>query len=324
MNYVDTQSDTTTYENTKEIHMSFAALKKTSGNFSKLAEQLDKTSNPSQNQNSGEDTRFWKPDVDKAGNGYAVIRFLPAPEGEDIPWVRLWDHGFQGPGGWYIENSLTTLGKPDPVSEYNSKLWNSGIEANKEIVRKQKRRLKYIANIMVVSDPKHPENEGKVFLYQFGKKIFDKINEAMNPAFEDETPINPFDFWEGANFKLKIRQVEGYRNYDKSEFDASSTLLDSDEELEAVWNKQYSLQEFLDPKNFKSYDQLQARLNKVLGLSGAVATTATAEELEEAPAPAVQETASAPTPKATAASAPQVEEDEDDTLSYFAQLAEED
>lgn len=304
--------------------MSFAALKKTSGNFSKLAEQLDKTSNPSQNQNSGEDTRFWKPDVDKAGNGYAVIRFLPAPEGEDIPWVRLWDHGFQGPGGWYIENSLTTLGKPDPVSEYNSKLWNSGIEANKEIVRKQKRRLKYIANIMVVSDPKHPENEGKVFLYQFGKKIFDKINEAMNPAFEDETPINPFDFWEGANFKLKIRQVEGYRNYDKSEFDASSTLLDSDEELEAVWNKQYSLQEFLDPKNFKSYDQLQARLNKVLGLSGAVATTATAEELEEAPAPAVQETASAPTPKATAASAPQVEEDEDDTLSYFAQLAEED
>jgi len=299
--------------------MSFAQMKKSAGNFSKLAEQLEKTSSPS-TQNSGEDNRFWKPEVDKAGNGYAVIRFLPAPEGEDIPWVRLWDHGFQGPGGWYIENSLTTLNKPDPVSEYNSKLWNSGVEANKEIVRKQKRRLKYIANIYVVSDPKHPENEGKVFLYQFGKKIFDKINEAMNPAFEDETPINPFDFWSGANFKLKIRQVEGYRNYDKSEFDSSTQLLDSDDDMEGIWKTEYSLQEFLDPKNFKSYEQLQARLNKVLGLTGGVASAVDA----------VEDTASyeAPASADTTAKRPTAEsvnvDSEDDTLSYFAQLAEED
>lgn len=305
--------------------MSFAQLKKSAGDFSKLAEQLNQGSSTSQqNTNSREDTRFWKPDVDKAGNGYAVIRFLPAPEGEELPWVRLWDHGFQGPGGWYIENSLTTLGKPDPVSEYNSKLWNSGVEANKDVVRKQKRRLKYIANIMVVSDPKHPENEGKVFLYQFGKKIFDKINEAMNPAFEDETPINPFDFWTGANFKLKIRQVEGYRNYDKSEFDSSSQLLDSDEALEEIWKTEYSLQEFLDPKNFKSYEQLKARLDKVLGLAGAV-TSNTAEDtpVQTFEAPAASTATSAPTATATVAQEANTE-DEDDTLSYFAQLANED
>ena len=305
--------------------MSFANLKKSAGDFSSLADQLNKTSAGTQQQtNSREDTRFWKPDVDKAGNGYAVIRFLPAPEGEELPWVRLWDHGFQGPGGWYIENSLTTLGKPDPVSEYNSKLWNSGVEANKDVVRKQKRRLKYIANIYVVSDPKHPENEGKVFLYQFGKKIFDKINEAMNPAFEDETPINPFDFWTGANFKLKIRQVEGYRNYDKSEFDSASQLLDSDEALEATWKTEYSLQEFLDPKNFKSYEQLKARLDKVLGLAGAVAATTTAEDtpVQSFEAPAAQTASSAPTATATVAQETNTEE-EDDTLSYFAQLANE-
>lgn len=305
--------------------MSFAQLKKSAGDFSKLAEQLNQGSSTSQqNTNSREDTRFWKPDVDKAGNGYAVIRFLPAPEGEELPWVRLWDHGFQGPGGWYIENSLTTLGKPDPVSEYNSKLWNSGVEANKDVVRKQKRRLKYIANIYVVSDPKHPENEGKVFLYQFGKKIFDKINEAMNPAFEDETPINPFDFWTGANFKLKIRQVEGYRNYDKSEFDSSSQLLDSDEALEETWKTEYSLQEFLDPKNFKSYEQLKARLDKVLGLTGAVASN-TAEDtpVQTFEAPEASTATSAPTATATVAQEANTE-DEDDTLSYFAQLANED
>jgi hypothetical protein len=302
--------------------MSFAQLKKSAGDFSKLAEQLNETTANKTQSNSGEDTRFWKPDVDKAGNGYAVIRFLPAPEGEDLPWVRLWDHGFQGPGGWYIENSLTTLGKPDPVSEYNSKLWNSGVEANKDVVRKQKRRLKYIANIMVVNDPKHPENEGKVFLYQFGKKIFDKINEAMNPAFEDETPINPFDFWTGANFKLKIRQVEGYRNYDKSEFDSSSQLLEGDDKLEETWKSEYSLQEFLADKNFKSYEQLKARLDKVLGLAGGVATAAVAEQTQTFEAPRASETVAQPA--RPQASAPATAEEEDDTLSYFASLAEED
>jgi hypothetical protein len=303
--------------------MSFASLKKSSGNFKQLAEALEKQSTP-QSSNNTED-RFWKPEVDKAGNGYAVIRFLPAPEGEDLPWVRVFDHGFQGPGGWYIENSLTTLGHQDPVSEYNSKLWNSGVEANKEIARKQKRRLKYIANIVVVSDPKNPDNEGKVFLYQFGKKIFDKITEAMNPAFEDETPLNPFDFWEGANFKLKIRQVEGYRNYDKSEFDAQSSLLNGDDDaLEALWKTQYSLQEFLDPKNFKSYDELKARLDKVLGVSTAAGMNAVADEpATENFKPAFKSEPQKVAATATAADVA-VSEDDDDTLSYFAQLAEDD
>jgi len=299
--------------------MSFASLKKSSGSFAKLQAELEKQSTPAQGGQSTED-RFWKPDVDKAGNGYAVIRFLPAPEGEDLPWVRVFDHGFQGPGGWYIENSLTTIGKQDPVSEYNSKLWNSGVEANKEIARKQKRRLKYIANFVVVSDPKHPENEGKVFLYQFGKKIFDKITEAMNPQFEDESPVNPFDFWEGANFKLKIRQVEGYRNYDKSEFDSPSALLDGDDEaLEGLWKTQYSLTEFLDAKNFKSYEELKARLDKVLGVSTtASVNTASVEEDVEDFKPQFK---SAPAPKT--AEAVEVDDD-DDTMSYFAKLAEDD
>mgnify|MGYP000580720750 FL=1 len=245
---------------------SFANLKRSSGNLDKLAkaiEQLNTSESPTKEDN------FWKPEVDKAGNGYAVIRFLPQPsvDGDDaLPWVKVFNHGFQGPGGWYIENSLTTLNQKDPVSEYNSQLWNSGIEANKEVARKQKRRLSYIANIYVVEDSKNPQNEGKVFLYKFGKKIFDKINEAMNPAFEDEKPLNPFDMWEGANFKLKIRKVEGYQNYDKSEFESPSALLDDDEKLEAIWKKEYSLKEFLAPENFKSYDELKARLDKFSAL----------------------------------------------------------
>jgi hypothetical protein len=305
--------------------MSFASLKKSSGNFAKLASELEKQATP-QSGGQSED-RFWKPEVDKAGNGFAVIRFLPAPEGEDLPWVRVFDHGFQGPGGWYIENSLTTIGGQDPVSEYNSKLWNSGVEANKEIARKQKRRLKYIANIMVVSDPKHPENEGQVFLYQFGKKIFDKITEAMNPQFEDESPVNPFDFWEGANFKLKIRQVEGYRNYDKSEFDSATALLDgNDDALEALWKKQHSLVEFVDPKNFKSYQELTARLNKVLGVS-AQASVNTADADEPAVTsykPAFKEAPEASKPTAKTAETVSVDTDDEDTMSYFAKLAEDD
>ena len=303
--------------------MSFASLKKSSGNFAQLAEALEKQASP---QTGNTEDRFWKPEVDKAGNGYAVIRFLPAPEGEDLPWVRVFDHGFQGPGGWYIENSLTTIGQQDPVSEYNSKLWNSGVEANKDIARKQKRRLKYIANIVVVSDPKNPDNEGKVFLYQFGKKIFDKITEAMNPQFEDETPVNPFDFWSGANFKLKIRQVEGYRNYDKSEFDSSSPLLDGDDEaLETLWKTQHSLVEFVNPKNFKSYDELKARLDKVLGVSTAAGMNAVADEPEaQSFQPSFKEAPAKTSSSAPTAEAVSVDSDDDDTLSYFSQLAEED
>ena len=214
--------------------INFEALKQNrKSNFDKLTSELNKL-NSTVPQGSSDDDRFWKPDVDKAGNGYAIIRFLPALAGEDMPFVRIWDHGFQGPGGWYIEKSLTTFNKPDPVSEMNTKLWNSGIESNKEIVRKQKRRLSYFSNILVVKDPTRPENEGKVFLFKYGKKIFDKINEAMHPQFADEKAVNPFDFWDGANFKLKIRQVEGYRNYDKSEFDSVSAISNDDDEIKRI------------------------------------------------------------------------------------------
>lgn len=301
---------------------SFADLKRSSkSTYDKLIEETNKLQSNNQGK-SGADTRFWQPEVDKAGNGYAVIRFLPASKGEDIPWVRLFSHGFQGPGGWYIENSLTTLNEQDPVGEYNTTLWNRGDEAGKEQARKQKRRLGYIANIYIVKDPAHPENEGKVFLYKFGKKIFDKINESMAPEFEDESPVNPFDMWEGANFKMKIRNVEGYRNYDKSEFDSASVLSEDDDVLEKVWSSEYSLQEFVDRKNFKSYAELQARLNRVLG---ATAVSSTASEIDEdvvmeSPVVARQ----APAPKAKEDEVPWGEESSDDSLDFFKKLAEDD
>ena len=285
--------------------MDFSKLKSNRADFQKLTKAIDSINTPT-NEGSKDDDRFWQPEVDKAGNGMAIIRFLPAPavDGDDaLPWARVFNHGFQGPGGWYIENSLTTLGQKDPVSEYNSVLWNSGIEANKEIARKQKRRLTYIANVLIVSDPKNPENEGQIKLYKFGKKIFDKLTEAMNPQFEDEKAINPFDFWEGANFKIKIRQVEGYRNYDKSEFESPSALFGGDDEkLETTWKKEYSLKEFLDPKHFKSYDVLKAKLEKVLGLDGA--------------APVAKTKAEDFTPKTSS------DLDEDEELDYFKSLAE--
>ena len=302
--------------------MSFTQLKKSrKSNLDKLTTEIEKINTPAKNGNQNGDSRIWKPVVDKAGNGYAVIRFLPAPEGEDIPWVRIWDHGFQGPGGWYIENSLTTLNKKDPVSEYNSKLWNSGIEANKEIARRQKRRLSYYSNILVVSDSANPENEGKVFLYKYGKKIHDKIKDAMNPEFDDETPVNPFDLWEGANFKLKMRNVEGFRNYDKSEFEPTSALLDGDDEkLESLWKQEFSLQELLDARHFKSYDQLKARLDRVLGLEEETSGSSFAEEEESAPTPMRSvEARSLPTAEANLDD----DDSDDDSLSYFSKLAEE-
>ena len=294
---------------------SFEALKETrKSSFDKLNAELSKLNQSTNNQADSEDN-FWKPDVDKAGNGYAVIRFLPAPSGEDVPCVRIWDHGFQGPGGWYIEKSLTTFGQPDPVSEYNSKLWATGMESNKDLVRKQKRRLSYFSNILVVKDPTRPENEGKVFLFKYGKKIFDKLNEAMNPEFSDETAKNPFDLWEGANFKLKIRQVEGYRNYDKSEFDTVSTVSNDDEVLKKIWDSEYSLQELLDKKHFKTYDELKRRLEKAIGVSENTPYSPM-NEPEMASAP-VFKAAAAPV-AATAASA---FDDEDEDLSFFKNLA---
>ena len=295
------------------------ALKKSKSNFDVLTKKLENTIEQPEKKNKYQDDRLWKPELDKSGNGYAVLRFLPAVEGEDMPWQRVWNHAFQGPGGqWYIENSLTTLNKKDPVSEENTRLWNTGIEADKEIARKRKRKLSYYSNIFVVSDPKHPENEGKVFLFKFGKKIFDKITEAMKPEFEDEKPINPFDFWEGANFKLKIRKVDGYWNYDKSEFDSPSAIKDNDDAIEQIWEKQYALKPFLAPENFKSYDELKAKLDKVLTGSR---NTGTAEDVAIPPvtkvAPVKTETVDNTSMSAD------IDEDGDETLSYFSKLAEE-
>ena len=292
--------------------MSITTLRK-SNTLDKLLAQVQSESAP-QESKSYVDERLWKPELDKSGTGQAVIRFLPAPDGEELPWIKMFKHAFQGPTGkWYIENSLTTVNKTDPVSEHNTSLWNTGLESDKETARKQKRKLEYYSNIYVVSDPKHPENEGKVFLFRYGKKIFDKIMAAMQPEFEDETPINPFDFWEGANFKLKIRKVDGFWNYDKSEFDSVTALADSDEKLDGIWKKQYSLQEFLAPTNFKSYDELKKRLDDVL--SGTVTASAASmidEDVVETP-----QFKSEPQPNI-----PSVDED-DDTMSYFQKLANE-
>ena len=300
--------------------MSFEKLKKQSklGSLTaKLVKEVEKMNN---NGTSGDD-RLWKLDVDKSGNGYAVIRFLPAPNGEDLPFVKLYSHAFQGSGGWYIENSLTTLGQKDPVSEYNTQLWNNGTDSGKETARKQKRKLTYTSNIYVVKDPANPENEGKVFLYKYGKKIFDKLTAAMQPEFEDEEAIDPFDFWQGANFKLKAKNVAGYRNYDSSEFAAVSPLLDDDDALEALWKKELSLAEIVAPNQFKSYEDLKRRLDYVLGN---IAPRQDAEVEDEVEIIERERAEQVVTAAATSTSRSVTSnEDEDDALSYFAKLAEE-
>ena len=301
--------------------MSFANLKRNRDNISKLIKAAESTGGGGEKK-SYADERMWKPTVDQAGNGYAILRFLPAREGAELPWARYWDHGFKGPTGqWYIEKSLTSIGQNDPVGELNSRLWNTGIEEDKETARRQKRRLHYVSNIFVVSDPGNPENEGKVFMYQFGKKIHDKIMDQMQPEFADEEPVNPFDMWEGANFKLKIRNVEGYRNYDKSEFAKQTQLLDGDDaKLESVYDQMYDLSEFTDPANYKTYDELKTKLSSILGEvagmgAATMAQTAQMNEPVEAPAPQRIEPVTAENIKV---------EDDDDTLSYFAKLAEAD
>ena len=291
--------------------MSLESLKR-SNSLDKLLGEVQKENAP-QEKKSYKDERLWKPEVDKSGNGYAVIRFLPAVEGEDMPWAKVWNHAFQGPTGqWYIENSLTTLGQKDPVSEMNSAYWNTGIESDKEIARKQKRKLQYFSNIYVVSDSKHPENEGKVFLFRYGKKIFDKIMAAMQPEFEDEKAINPFDFWEGANFKLKIRKVAGYWNYDSSDFDSPKALFDNDEKIEEVWKTQYALNEFTAATNFKSYEELKTRLDAVL--SGSVTVGNVAEEMEDAPI-------AEPVVDTTPVESTSTKEEDEDSMAYFEKLA---
>ena len=309
--------------------MSFADLKKQSS-IGSLTQKLVKEVEKMNTTSGGDDERLWKPELDKTSNGFAIIRFLPAPENEDLPWAKMYSHAFQGPGGWYIENSLTTLGQKDPVSEHNRELWNTGSDKDKETVRKQKRKLSYFSNIYVVKDPVNPHNEGKVFLFKYGKKIFDKVMAAMQPEFEDESPINPFDFWQGANFKLKIRKVDGYWNYDKSEFESLAPLLDDDDALEALWKKQYSLTELVSASQFKSYDDLDKRLKNVLGAKGNLRTSAVEEETEydnytEGNSNVVRELEESYA-RSKSPSLPvvdkQVDEDEDDALSYFQKLAD--
>ena len=303
--------------------MSFASLKKNRTNsFDKLNNQLQSMSNQKM---ARDDDNYWKPEVDKAGNGYAVLRFLPASEGEDMPFVRYWDHGFQGPGGWYIEKSLTTIGKKDPVSEYNTQLWNTNIEANREQARKQKRRLHYVSNIYVVSDPKNPDNEGKVFQYRYGKKIFEMLKEAISPAFEDESAINPFDLREeGANFKIKIRKVDGYWNYDKSEFDSSAPLFTDENQLNDIYTSLSPLSSIISPDQFKSYDELKEKLDRVLGTTGVSNSTAesVAEDLEEVPWSNVNTETVAEEPVIASAESSSVgDSNEDEAMDYFKKLA---
>ena len=300
--------------------MSLANLKKSRGSsIDKLVNAAAKLNESSADVRNGPDERVWKPTVDKAGNGYAVIRFLPAPEGEELPWVRYWDHGFKGKttGMWYIEKSLTSLGQKDPVGELNSQLWNTGRDEDKQTARDQKRRLKYVSNIYVVSDSGNPENEGKVFLYQYGKKIHDKLMESMQPEFPDDAPVNPFDFWEGTDFKLKIRQVDVYRNYDRSEFSSPAVLAD-DDKLDTIYGQVYPLSEFTDPTNYKSYEELKARLDAVLGVSG----TFTPQQTEDLSITAD----TAPMKSVEPVSAPSIvdADGDDDTMSYFSRLANED
>ena len=295
--------------------MDFDQLKTSSSGFDKLTKALEENLNPedSKKSNKYQDERLWKPELDKTGNGYAVLRFLPATSGEDMPWVRLWSHAFQGPGGWYIENSLTTLGHKDPVSEENTRLWNTGVESDKGIARNRKRKLSYYANVYVVSDPTHPENEGQIKLFKFGKKIFDKITEARQPEVEDETPINPFDFWKGANFKLKIRKVDGFWNYDKSEFEGVSAIADNDDNIKAIWEKQYPLKPFLETSNFKSYEELKEKLNRV------ITGTKSTDTVENVDLPST----STGTVKSQDGTSKATASESDDTLDYFSKLAEE-
>lgn len=297
--------------------------------FSKISDAFETTSNPESSKKSYEDTRFWKPERDKAGNATATIRFLPRVQGDELPWVKVFSHGFKGPTGrWYIENSLTTIGKPDPVSELNMRLWNS-TEDDKSPERKQardqKRKLNYIANILVINDPKHPENNGKVFLFKFGKKIFDKIMDKARPTFEDEQPVNVFDYWEGANFKLRMKMVDKYPNYDASEFEPVSPVADDDEEILEIANQQYKLSEFIDPKNFKSYDELKAKLEAVLSGSTEMVTAAEVSVEDDEPVAAAPTPRSKPAPAPKAAKKAVVEEDDDDEMmSYFQSIANED
>jgi hypothetical protein len=292
----------------------FSALKRSS-NFENLSSALKSLNTPVK-YNEDED-KYWKPELDKSGNAFAIIRFLPAPavDGDSaLPFISYFDHGFKGPGGWYIEKSLTTLNLPDPVSECNRELWNSGVPSNIEQARLQKRRLHYVSNIYVIKDSKHPENEGKIFLFSYGKKIMEKIDSCIHPQFEDETKFDPFNFWTGANFKLKVRKVDGYQNYDLSEFEAPSPLLDDDEKIKEVWENEYSLKSIVSPDKFKSYEELKSRLNTVLGISLRPSENFTAQSVTKSNIKKEEKVYDVLS----------VDDDDSENLDFFASLVEDD
>lgn len=267
----------------------FSQLKKNSGSKNNLERLTKYAEELGGNKKRQADERFWYPAVDKAGNGSALIRFLPTPDGGQHEFVRLFTHGFQEKR-WFIENCPTTIGGKCPVCEHNSELWNTGVEAHKALVRGsgnkagRKRQLSYIANIYVIKDPANPENEGKVFLFRYGKKIHDMIQFAMKPpadGIEEIDPIDPYDLWEGANFKMVIRNVDGRRNYDKSGFLASTPLMKDDAKLEEIWKSEYDIEEFVSKGSFKDYNTLMTQFNAALGAVAPQTTRQAVEEVEE-------------------------------------------
>jgi len=296
----------------------FTELKsKSKSSFKTLTDKLDKIADGNSEAKSYQDDRFWRAQVDKAGNGHARIRFLPATDGETIPWVKYFSHGFKDVGGWYIENCRTSIGEKDPVADANNVLWETGLEANKNLARDRKRRLHYVSNILVIDDPEHPENNGKVFLFKYGKKIFDKINDKMHPEFEDDVAVNPFDFWEGANFKLRIRKVEGYTNYDKSEFETPEAVHDDDETIENLWKIEHALKPFLEADFYKPYTVLKEKFERVIGLTSEHDARITAEDLEP-------EDNDVPIGGEDTETVPDSEEAPGDVMDFFDKLANED
>jgi len=293
-------------------------LKKKSLSGQGIQDLIKKMEDQTKSKDSYKDDRLWRPEQDKSGNGFAIIRFLPPIKGEEVSLVQIYNHAFQGPGGWYIENSLTTIGQKDPVGELNNKLWNSGLESDKDIARIRKRKLTYISNVYIVSDPSNPQNEGKVFLYKYGVKIYEKIKEAVKPEFKDEPEVDVTDFWKGANFRIKIRKVGGFTNYDKSEFDSPSVLSEDTAKLDRILSSMHPLQPFLDASNFKSYDELKTRMQEVLG--GDVRATApnAAKTAEDVAEEMVEKKPSLKSKKPVE----QDVDDESDALSYFQKLAE--
>jgi hypothetical protein len=301
--------------------MSFANLKRSSkANFKSLADKMTQESKGS----SFSDDRIWTPDIDKSGSGFAIIRFLPEADGEDFPYVKTYTHGFKQGNKWFIENCPTTIGNPCPVCEANSELWNTEIKENQEIVRRRKRSLRYMSNIIVLSDSKRPENEGRVFLFSYGQKIFDKLMSAIKPEFDDEEPFNPFDLWGGAPFKLKIRQVEGFRNYDKSEFGDRGPLFDDDDAMAKVWESQYKLKEFLAPARFNPYEEIKKRFNAFI--KGGTYTTPTpqneGDQNEDTPPwePPAQEPRRQAARKDPAPASEAAASDDDDDFKMFRSL----